>query len=223
MAVGTIFTELDLDTSKFKKKQEQLLQDIKTLGTDAEHTLQLAFQNLGVTTDKVYQAMAAKAQASYDRITRSAQVSAEEQVRAQSAAVAKINSLNAEMVNNPLWNTMGVRSQAMIEAQKEAIILSYETIKKQAGITATDLVNLEVAKNAKIAALDNELNAVKIANDAKEVASAKAAAEVQRATEEKLAGDIIAWQVMEREAYAANDAFKIASAKATAAALRASQ
>jgi hypothetical protein len=68
MAVGTIFTEIDLDMSKFVAKQKKLLDDIKRVGVEAEKGLQQSFTNLGVTSDAVYQLMANKAIASYNRI-----------------------------------------------------------------------------------------------------------------------------------------------------------
>ena len=186
MAIGVIFTELDLDTSKFVAKQKKLQDDVKKVGTDIDLSLQRSFQNLAVQSDQIYQLMANKAIKSYERISQAAEKSVAEQFRAQSAMVAKINSLNAEMTKNPLYETLGIRSQAAIEAQKQAIILSYETIKNSGQITATDLINIEVAKNAKILALDNELNAVKIANDVKEVASAKLVADAIIAQQTKL-------------------------------------
>ena len=57
MAVGTIYTELALDTTKFKKAQENLLHDIKNVGANVENSLQQAFSNLGVKTDNIYQLM----------------------------------------------------------------------------------------------------------------------------------------------------------------------
>jgi hypothetical protein len=112
------------------------------------------------------------------------------------------------------------RTDQMIATEKANIMAWYNQAKIEAGKNATDIVNVEAAKNAKILALDNELNAVQIANDAKQVASAKATAEATRAIEEKKALDHVAWMKMEREAYAANDAFTIASAKATTATLK---
>jgi hypothetical protein len=97
MAVGVIYTEIDLDMSKFVAKQRKLLDDIKKVGVEAEKGLQQSFTNLGVTSDAVYQLMANKAIASYNRIAASAKTSAAEQVRAHQSMVAKINALNVEM------------------------------------------------------------------------------------------------------------------------------
>lgn len=157
MAVGVIFTEIDLDMSKFVAKQKKLLSDIEKVGVTAEKGLQQSFTNLGVSTDNIYQLMANKAIKSYERIAQAGKASAEEQFRAQSSMVAKINSINAEMTRNPLFETLGIRSTAAIEAQKKAVISSYDTIKQSAGLSSQDLVNIERAKNNKLKELNKEM------------------------------------------------------------------
>ena len=157
MAVGVIYTEIDLDMSKFVAKQKKLLDDIKRVGVEAEKGLQQSFTNLGVTSDAVYQLMANKAIASYNRIAASAKTSAAEQVRAHQSMVAKINALNVEMTKNALFETLGIKSQAAYKAQEAAIISSYETIKKSGMASSEDLVRIERAKNEKLKALNKEM------------------------------------------------------------------
>lgn len=153
MSIGTIYTELDLDFTKFEKNQQKLLQSAK----EASASVEKNWQNLKAKSDTIFQAMANSAILSYDKIAKQANVSAEEQFRAQSAMVAKINSINQDMAKNPLYETLGIRSKAAIDAQKSAILLSYDTIKKSGLASAQDLINIERAKNEQIKKLDDEL------------------------------------------------------------------
>lgn len=157
MAIATLYTELDLDLSKFQAKQKKLLEDIKKVGADSETALQRGFTNLGITSDGVYKLMVEKARVSYERIAQSAKKSADEQFRAQSAMVAKINSLNQQMTSNPLYETLGIKSQAAYKAQEAAIMASYNTIKNSGMASSEDLIRIERAKNAKLKELNNEM------------------------------------------------------------------
>ncbi len=157
MAIATLYTELDLDLSKFQAKQKKLLEDIKKVGTASETALQRGFTNLGITSDGVYKLMVEKARVSYERIAQSAKKSADEQFRAQSAMVAKVNSLNQQMTANPLYETLGIKSQAAYKAQEAAIMASYNTIKNSGMASSEDLIRIERAKNAKLKELNNEM------------------------------------------------------------------
>lgn len=157
MAAGTIYTELDIDLSKFQAKQKTIVNQISKLGKDSEVALTQGFMNLGVTADNVFRLMAVSAQKSYEKITNSAKTTAAEQVRAQSAMVAKINSLNMEMTKNPLYETLGIRSVAAIEAQKKAVMESFNTISQHVQKGSQDWINIEKAKNAKLKELNKEM------------------------------------------------------------------
>ena len=153
MALGTIYTELDLDFSKYEKNQYKVLESAKATSLSIEKN----FQSMGVRSDAIFQAMANGAINSYNMIAHSAKASAAEQFRTQSALISKINTLNIDAAKNPLFSTLGIRSQAEIQAQKNAVIASYETIKNSGQATARDLVNIERAKNQSIIDLDREL------------------------------------------------------------------
>lgn len=159
--IGLVFVEVDLDSTKLQQKQQRLLDDIKKTCYDAEQKIDLSitrsFQNLGIQTDRVYQLMANKAIASYDRISKAANISAAEQYRAQAAMVAQINSLNMQKAANPLFETLGIRSVAAIEAQKEAVIRSFDTIKAHTQKGSQDWINIEHAKNRKLKELNKEM------------------------------------------------------------------
>lgn len=209
--LSTLYVEMDLDRSKFEKNQAQILYNSITTSLEIEKN----YRKLGIKFDVIYQAMANGAINAYAHIANSAKASADEQFRAQSAMVAKINALNIEMANNPLYATLGVRSLAAINAQKAAIIESYNTINATVEKGSIDQINIEAAKNAKLIALDNELNAVAIANNAKRVENeAIAAAEVAALRQKANTENADYWMLkisrdrsmlaLETEAYAEN-------------------
>jgi hypothetical protein len=151
--LGTVFVELEIDDSKFTRSERKILDEARSTSLSIEKNWRV----IGEKSDLMYTAMQQRAINAYEAIKNNAKASADEQIRAQAQMVAKINSLNMEMARNPLFETLGVKSVAAIEAQKKAIILSYETIKASGQVTATDLVNIEAAKVAKIKALNEDL------------------------------------------------------------------
>ena len=207
MSVGLLYFELDLDTTKFVKKQNDLNEKIKNVAKDTDLALQKSYDNLKVTADAVYKLQANLATASYERIANAAKQSFAEQTRAAQAYIAEINKINSQMANSQSFGGLGIRSAEMIAAEKANMMRWYEQAKTEAAGSASEIVRIEAAKTAKIQALDNELNAVQIANDAKQIASAKATADAEIALMEKKAASIMRYQAMEREAYAMNDKF----------------
>jgi hypothetical protein len=151
--LGIVYVELDLDKTKFERNQQQIIQQANSTALSIEKNYQI----LGVKSDNIYNAMAQGARNAYERIANASKVSADEQFRAQSAMVAKINSLNQEMTKNPLYEQMGIRSMAAINAQKNAVMLSYDTLKTAAAGNATEIVRLEKAKNEKLKELNKEM------------------------------------------------------------------
>jgi len=155
--LGTVYVEVKLDSTKMERQQVKLLSDIKKIGVEGEAGLTKSFSNLGVKTDQIYQLMANKAVKSYERITASANVSAAEQFRAQAAMIAKVNALNMQMTKNPLYETLGIRSVAAINAQKTAIIKSFDTITQRVKRGSNDWIRIEKAKNVKLNELNQEM------------------------------------------------------------------
>lgn len=151
--LGTIYVELDLDYSKFEKGQQRVLSEAKATSLSVEKN----WRTLGEKSDNIYNAMANGAINAYNMIANRATTSAAEQFRAQSAFVAKMNTLNNQMAKNPLYETLGIKSIAAIESQKAAIISSYNTIKASGTATSQDLVNIERAKNNQIKQLNKEM------------------------------------------------------------------
>jgi len=151
--LGVIFVELDIDKDRWTRANRAVLEESKQTSLNVEEN----FKKLGVRSDVIYKTMANNAIEAFNSIKYHSKATADEIFRSQSAMVAKINSLNQEMKRNPLYETLGIRSVAAINAQKEAIISSYQTIKASGAASAQDLVNLERAKNAKLKELNKEM------------------------------------------------------------------
>jgi len=151
--LGVVYVELDLDYTKFEKNQKKIIDQANSTALSVEKNYQI----LGVKSDNIFNAMAQGAVNAYTRIANAANTSAAEQFRAQSAMVAKVNALNQQMTANPLYETLGIKSQAAYKAQEAAIMASYNTIKNSGTATADDLVRIERAKNAKLKELNKEM------------------------------------------------------------------
>jgi hypothetical protein len=71
--------------------------------------------------------------------------------------VAKINQINQEITKNPLFEQLGIRSNAAIEENKKAVMRSYDTLAIAAKGNHTELVRLEAAKNEQLKRLNDEM------------------------------------------------------------------
>ena len=92
MSAGTVYTEIDLGTSKFDAAQKRILYDAKTMAINVED----AWKNLGQKSDVMYNAMRQQAENAYARIAATAKQGSAEQVRAEEAKNEKIKALNEE-------------------------------------------------------------------------------------------------------------------------------
>lgn len=151
--LGTVYVELDLDASKFERNQREVLKNAVSTATSVEKNWQI----LGAKSDNIFKAMAQGQINAFEMIAKKGAQSADEVFRAQSAMVAKINALNQDMTKNPLYESLGIKSVQAIEAQKAAIMSSYNTIKNSGQATAQDLINIERAKNQKLKELNKEM------------------------------------------------------------------
>jgi len=159
MAIATLFTELDLDMSKFQAKQKKLLDDIKKVGADSETALQRSFMNLGVTSDSVYKLMVEKARVSYEQIVQSGKASAAEQVRAQQAMVSQINAINAKMNAgaDAHYATLGMKSADDVKQRISAVQNAATAQQAIVGKSSEDWIRIERAKNEKLKELNKEM------------------------------------------------------------------
>ena len=80
-SVGTIFAEIDLDSSRYLKSQQKLLQDAKSTTLNIEQN----FKNLGVKSSAEFDLMRQKITNSYEMIKNSSQATANDIVRAEQA------------------------------------------------------------------------------------------------------------------------------------------
>lgn len=87
---GTIFVELDLDSSKYLKGQKKLLKD----ATQTSLSLEQNFKNLGVKSSAEMDLMRAKIMNSYNMIANNAKATANDILRAETAKTAKLKALN---------------------------------------------------------------------------------------------------------------------------------
>lgn len=88
--VGTIFAELDLDTTRFTKGQQKLLKDATSTSLSIEDN----FRKLGIKSSAEFDLMRAKIENSYRMIKHSAQATANDILRAEQAKNAQIARLD---------------------------------------------------------------------------------------------------------------------------------
>ena len=91
-SVGTIFAEIDLDSSRYLKSQQKLLQDAKSTTLNIEQN----FKNLGVKSSAEFDLMRQKITNSYEMIKNSSQATANDIVRAEQAKNNQLNSINEQ-------------------------------------------------------------------------------------------------------------------------------
>lgn len=89
-SVGSIFVELDLDTSRYLKSQQKLLQD----ATSTNMNIEANFRNLGIKSAAEMDLMRAKIQNSFDMIANSSKATANDILRAEEAKNRKLQELN---------------------------------------------------------------------------------------------------------------------------------
>lgn len=152
---GKVYVRLVLDDETYKQK---LSEDIKNTEATAQNIAKV-WNFLGSKTDEYYNNQIKGAKNALTYIQHAHESTYNDIFRAQSAMTAKINAMNQEMVNpmKQMWETLGIKSQASIQAQKSAIISSFDEIKKSGTATQQDLINLEKAKNEKLKALNKEM------------------------------------------------------------------
>ena len=88
--IGTLFVELDLDTDKFTKAQQNLHKEATRVTLDVEKN----YKNLGIKSAQQMDMMRAKIVNSYDGIAHSAKSTADDILRAEKAKNAKLRQLN---------------------------------------------------------------------------------------------------------------------------------
>lgn len=124
--IGTMFVELDLDTTRYTKAQQAMLRD----ATKASDILEKNFQNLGIKSAAHYDLLRSKVQLSYEAIVNSSKVSANDILRAEEAKNAKLKALNEQQFGAHVglverikknWVAAGVAAAGAIALIQQAI------------------------------------------------------------------------------------------------------
>jgi len=89
-SIGTIFAEIDLDSSSYTKKQKEILSGAKVTVLDIEKN----WRTIGSSSDKMYEAMRQNITNAYNQIANSAKSSANDILRAEREKNARIEEIN---------------------------------------------------------------------------------------------------------------------------------
>jgi len=147
--VGTIFAELDLDSSRYTKAQQQLLRDATRVTLNIEQN----FRKLGVKSSAEMDLMRAKIQNSYDMIRNSAQATANDILRAEQAKNAQLKALHEKQFGAQKSVIDGIKNHWI--AATVAIAAAWMTVK-----TAVDKVADVAVMGARYETLGIVMNVV---------------------------------------------------------------
>ena len=95
--VGTIFAELDLDSSKYTQAQKQILKG----ALEAAGNIETNWKRIGSQSDTMFDAMRRNAQNAYDAIAKNAHSTASEISRAQEALNSRLKSIDVKQYGLP--------------------------------------------------------------------------------------------------------------------------
>jgi len=168
-----LITEIDLDRSKYDKKLDESVEAANL----ATVKIESAFKKLGLRTDESYEKQRVAITTFYKKIINDANSSANERAAAEEMLAKKIEAINsrqysalnsmraaekksiddAQKTQDGYWTTMGVRSNAVIEAQKRQVIDHYNALVSRAGASDQELLRLGAAKNQQLKKLNDEM------------------------------------------------------------------
>jgi len=155
-SIGSIFVELDLDSTAYTRKQKEIVAGANAASLDIEKN----WKTIGATSDVMYTAMKQNITNAYDAIKNKASSSSDEIRRAHEAADAKITSINTaqfgaqttmldKLKANWIAATVAIAAaMAVLSTAKEYMELgakaqqaadSFELVGKSAGYSATEL------------------------------------------------------------------------------------
>lgn len=98
--LGTIFVELDLDTSRFTRGQQQLLRDATSTALNIEDN----FKKLGIKSDAEFNLMRQKATNAFEMIASSGKASTSEIARAQTALKNTMDSIYTQQYGESFFS-----------------------------------------------------------------------------------------------------------------------
>jgi hypothetical protein len=154
MSAGTIFIELDLDSTKYRSKMAELTASANS----SSLALETNFQRLGGKSDQMYQAMRQSADNAYKAILASAKSTDAEKIRAHQLYAQEVKRIDDEMSGrmqknigkiNVGWMTM-IKGAIVFRAAMASIHLLYESTigSFQKGIESINQMKLSTASLA---------------------------------------------------------------------------
>jgi len=168
MSAGTVYTEIDLDSTRWDAAQKRILYDSQTLCVNVENS----WKNLGQKSDVIYDAMRQSATNAFERIKNDAKSSSDEIARAHEAMASKIKTANEQQFGSQTslldslkshWIAVSASIYAgwsliqkgmdLVEmgAKVKSIQESFDIIAKSSGIATDALIsNLRAATNETI-------------------------------------------------------------------------
>jgi hypothetical protein len=90
--IGTIYAELDLDTTKYTKAQQQILKDASVVTLDIEKN----YKNLGIKSGSYFDLFRAQAENSYQGILHSSKSTSNDIIRAEEAKQERLKQLDEQ-------------------------------------------------------------------------------------------------------------------------------
>lgn len=105
-SIGTVYAEIDLDSSRYLRSQKQLLKD----ATSTSLSIEQNFKNLGVRSSAEFDLMRAKITNSYNMIASSAKATANDIIRAEQAKNAQLKALNEQQFGHHVGLLQNLKS-----------------------------------------------------------------------------------------------------------------
>jgi hypothetical protein len=105
-SIGTVFCEIDLDSSRYLRSQKQLLKD----ATSTSLSIEQNFKNLGVRSSAEFDLMRAKISNSYNMIASNAKATANDILRAEQAKNAQLKALNEQQFGHHVGLLQNLKS-----------------------------------------------------------------------------------------------------------------
>lgn len=154
--LGTIYVELDLDVSKFEKNQQKLIQS----ATSTSLSIEKNFQNIGVKSDAIYEAMRRSAENSLEMIKAKSTSTGNEIERAQRAVADKITQINEQQFGKQTSFIDSLKANWV--AASAAIVAAWMLVNKAVAYMDEGAKALQVESSFKLMAESAGINSEKL-------------------------------------------------------------
>ena len=147
---------------------QQQLVELQRAGTNCADILGQGFNTLGAKLDTIIQGQRDAYVAAFEKIKSSGVASAAEIVRSQDALVASGRNYQEQLREMQLagstcasvlereFSSLGIKSNMLIQGQRDAYVSSFATIKNSGVASAAEISRAQDALNAKLSGLDKE-------------------------------------------------------------------